>query len=246
MQPITPEIITPDWPAPEGIAACTTTRIGGYSGGSWSSFNLADHVGDDLSIVGQNRAMLNTILGLPSEPAWLKQVHGCDVCVVDHEMKTPESDASICLRPGKVCAVLTADCLPLLLCDEQGTVVSAVHAGWRGLAAGVIEQTVSTLSAYSRDFMAWMGPAIGPAAFEVGEDVYDAFTHYDPLAKAAFTRYQDRWLCDMYLLARQRLQNAGINRIYGGGFCTFTDERRFYSYRRDGTTGRMASLIWIK
>ena len=246
MQPRKPELIIPDWPAPLNIGACTTTRLGGYSDGNWSSFNLADHVADDISAVQKNRKLLIEHLHLPSQPVWLRQVHGCDVCIVDYKVEQPVSDASICSQTGMVCAVLTADCLPLLMCDDQGTVVSAVHAGWRGLAAGVVEQTISRLPAACENIMAWLGPAIGPNAFEVGDDVYDVFTQYNPAANAAFSRHADRWLCDIYLLARQRLQNAGINRIYGGGLCTFTDERRFYSYRRDGTTGRMASLIWIK
>jgi hypothetical protein len=177
---------------------------------------------------------------------WLKQVHGCGVCLVDEKTGQPVSDASISSQPGVVCAVLTADCLPLLICDTDGQHVAAIHAGWKGLAAGVIEQAIAAFPCEPGRLMAWMGPAIGPESFEVGQDVYDVFTSFDAVAKSAFVQHADRWLCDIYLLTRQRLKNAGLDRIYGGGLCTYADNKRFYSYRRDGVTGRMASLIWIK
>ena len=240
-----PEYIVPDWPMPEGISACTTMRTGGYSQGPWTAFNLADHVDDDSSAVQANRELLVASLELPAAPLWLQQVHGCDVCNADTEDRSLISDAVISSRPGVVCAVLTADCLPVLLSSKDGQHVAAIHAGWRGLAAGVIEQTVSQLPAASTSLMAWLGPAIGPMAFEVGEEVRQVFIEQQPEAHPGFTARGEKWLCDLYYLARLRLRSVGVTSIYGGGLCTYTDSQRFYSYRRDGITGRMASLIWI-
>lgn len=229
------ESLIPDWPAPANVRALVTTRAHG---------NLAGHVGDDPDVVAGNRARLRQ--HLPSAPMWLTQVHG--IRCVDFESATPgiEADAVFARGSKAVCAVLTADCLPILLCDEAGTVVAAAHAGWRGLAAGVIEATVAAMSAPGERLLAWMGPAIGPAAFEVGDDVRAAFAAGDPGAAVAFAaRGGGKWSCDLYALARRRLNAMGIERVFGGDRCTFTEHEFFYSYRREGKTGRMASLVWI-
>jgi len=228
------------------VHAVSTTRTGGYSQGPWQSFNLADHVGDDASHVKANRKLLVDRLGLPCEPAWLKQVHGCEVASVDNKAETLECDASMAVGAGVVCAVLTADCLPVLLCSKSGDRVAAVHAGWRGLAAGIIENAVEKLGGDGNDLMAWLGPAIGPGAFEVGEDVYDIFVSQHADSRSAFTRHSDKWLCDIYALARQRLHRLSVSSVFGGVYCTYSNSELFYSYRRDGATGRMANLIWIE
>lgn len=239
--------IVPDWPAPDAVRAYSTTRAGGVSTGVWSSLNLSTDVGDDPAAVAHNRVHVRAELQLPSEPCWLKQVHGS--CVVDWDrtdpIKRPKADAGTTTQPGVVCAVLTADCLPVLLCDVQATRVAAVHAGWRGLAAGVIESALSTFAS-TIGVMAWLGPAIGPESFEVGDDVRDAFLGADPETSPAFHAHgSGKWYTDLYALARHRLQRAGVTQVYGGGACTLRDARRYYSYRRDGITGRMATLIWI-
>jgi YfiH family protein len=238
--------IIPDWPAPKSVRALVTTRNGGVSVGPWASFNLADHVEDDPQAVATNRRLLRERMPeLPTDPLWLKQVHGVDCVAVESSVAGVEADASWSHTAGKVCAVLTADCLPLLLCDESGSVVSAVHAGWQGLAKGVIEASIKNLPVPPASLLAWMGPAIGPKAFEVGADVRDQFFLHDSEAAKAFTSIANgKWLGDLYLLARQRLNALGVTRIYGGGECTVTDAQRFYSFRRDKVTGRMASLIW--
>jgi hypothetical protein len=246
--------IVPDWPAPPNVAALFTTRDGGTgsSPSAYASFNLGDHVGDDPMTVKQNRAALRRFL--PNEPRWLKQVHGTSIVRVDgHDCAAPPSappmgDAAFSRQPGTICGVLVADCLPILLCDHAGTVVAVVHAGWRGLAEGVIERTVSAIGALPSPLMAWLGPAIGPNHFEVGEEVRSAFMTNDKQSSAAFIPHssrEDKWFADLFLLARQRLQKAGVTDIYGGGICTFSNPARFYSYRRDGDTGRMAGLIWL-
>ncbi len=241
MSTVALELITPDWPAPTGVWALTTTRLGGVSPAPYDSLNLGDHVGDAPQAVAENRRILREVL--PSEPRWLSQVHGCSVADAG-ESGPCEADAAIALEPGRVCAVLTADCLPVLLCDKAGTRVAAVHAGWRGLADGVLEATVARMA--GDELMAWLGPAIGPDAFEVGDEVREAFLERDPGAEAAFQPSpQGRWLADLYTLARRRLAAAGVGAVYGGGLCTYTDSERFYSYRRDGVTGRIASLIWL-
>lgn len=238
--------IVPDWPAPARVRAGTTTRQGGVSVAPWNSLNLGDHVSDEPQAVAENRRRLRQARGLPAEPLWLEQVHGIDVIDVATAHGKPMADASVADRPGLVCAVLTADCLPVLLCDVQGTHVGAAHAGWRGLVNGVIEQTVLRMGSPANDLLAWLGPAIGPDAFEVGDEVRQAFIAHDPAAAAAFVPSPaGRWLADIYQLARLRLQRLGVNQIYGGHWCTFTDAERFYSYRREGVTGRMASLIWL-
>jgi YfiH family protein len=239
--------IEPDWPAPAAVRAACTLRSGGVSRGPYSSLNLADHVGDDPSCVARNRALLREDLGLPGEPLWLRQVHGRDAAMgggVDPAGCV--ADASVATGPGIVCAVLTADCLPLLLCDRAGTRVAAVHAGWRGLASGVVEAAVARMQAAPEDLLVWLGPAIGPDVFEVGDEVRDAFLSYDPGGGAAFRPSPaGRWLADIYLVARRRLGLLGVGNVWGGGYCTVTDPDRFFSYRRDGATGRMASLIWL-
>lgn len=249
------ELILPDWPAPPQVRAVSTTRRPGGSGGvsqpPFDSFNLAAHVGDDPQAVASNRAQLAQILSLPTEPHWLQQVHGTDVLALNERTaNNPEADASVAFTPRQVCAVLTADCLPVLFCDRKGTRVAAAHAGWRGLAAGVLEMTLSTLAVEPGQVLAWLGPAIGPQAFEVGDEVRQQFLAFDTNAAQAFVpaaskNNQAHWMADFYLLARQRLQRAGVQAIYGGGLCTFSESQRFFSYRRSGKTGRMATLIWL-
>lgn len=237
-----------DWPSPAGIYAGTSWRRGGVSQGPYASLNLALHVGDDANAVVENRHRL----GLPSEPFWLNQVHGQTVVDAGRISKQDphrviEADAAYTDRVGVICAVLTADCLPVLLCDRQGTRVAAVHAGWRGLAAGIVERTLDALQLPSEHLLAWLGPAIGPNAYEVGEEVRDAFVRENPEAVTAFrpSRPQHWWM-DIYQLARQRLLNRGVSAISGGNHCTWQEAENFYSYRRDGVTGRMASVIWIE
>jgi hypothetical protein len=239
--------IIPEWPAPERVRAVSTTRTGGLSRPPYDSLNLAAHVGDDAGAVAANRLHLGRVLRLPSTPAWLQQVHGTQV-VDAAGVDTPVmADAAYALVPGVVCAVLTADCLPVLLCDRGGRAVAAAHAGWRGLAAGVIEQTVAALPVPGAELMAWLGPAIGAPAYVVGDEVRAAFLTHDPAAETAFRpAASGGWHADLYELARQRLQCLGITEIHGGGCCTFLEPARFYSYRREGVTGRMASLIWLQ
>lgn len=234
--------IQPDWPAPANVHACVTTRAGGASTGPWQGLNLASHVGDDPAHVALNRAWLRA--QLPGEPLWLSQVHGTDCVIAEAATADCEADASVSFRAGQICAVLTADCLPVLFCTQDGQCVAAAHAGWRGLLAGVLENTVRAMRAPPESIMAWFGPAIGPHAFEVGSEVRTAFLAHDMAAAAAFVPHGDKWLADIYALARQRLQAAGVAAIYGGDLCTVSDADRFYSYRRDGASGRMASLIW--
>ena len=236
--------ILPDWPAPDNINACTTTRSGGTSLHAYGSFNLASHVGDDIRHVLKNRSLLKQTLDLPAEPVWLEQVHGTHV-VDAAAASVYKADAAFADVAEKVCVVMTADCLPVLMCNRQGTKVAAAHAGWRGLQAGVIESTIDALQENPADLMLWLGPAIGPQAFEVGDEVRQAFINEIPATKLAFIESRKgHWLADIYQLARIRLQNKGVHEIYGGGLCTYEDASRFYSYRRDGDTGRMASLIW--
>jgi YfiH family protein len=221
-----------------------TLRSGGVSQGLYASLNPASHVNDAADAVLTNRAMIKQMLALPAEPVWLQQVHGVDVVKADQVTDLPEADASFTDQSGVVCAVLTADCLPVLFCGDQGAVIGAAHAGWRGLQVGVIEQTIAAMNC--RDLQVWLGPAIGPAHFEVGDEVREAFVSQNANASVAFSATQaGKWLADIYQLARIRLANLGVEQVYGGGLCTVSDAQRFYSYRRDGAaTGRMASLIW--
>lgn len=238
------EFLIPDWPAPDNVRALQTLRSGGCSPAPWDSLNLGDHVGDDAQRVMANRARLRA--SLPAEPCWLQQVHGIDV--VDAASAAPGSaaDAAYARVPGRVCVVMTADCLPVLFCDRAGTVVAAAHAGWRGLLAGVLEQTLATMGCPAGTVLAWLGPAIGPDNFEVGDEVRTAFVARNAEAATAFRPAGDgKWLADLYALARQRLSSVGVARVYGGDGCTFAERDRFFSYRRDGVTGRQASLIWL-
>jgi len=237
-------MILPDWPAPPRVKSRMTTREGGVSGASWASLNLGDHVGDDPAHVAANRARLRQ--QLPAEPGWLKQIHSARVVELGLDTNR-EADAAFTRQAEQVCAVLTADCLPVLFCDRAGSVVAAAHAGWRGLAGGVLEATVAAMQVPPGGILAWMGAAIGPQAFEVGDEVRQAFVAQHAEASEAFVplTMPGKWLADIYQLARIRLKHVGVNAIYGGGRCTFTEGDSFFSYRRDGITGRMASLIWL-
>jgi YfiH family protein len=240
------EFIHPDWPAPPNVRALTTTRAGGASRGPFASFNLGDHTGDDPPAVAANRAQLRAALNLPAEPLWLKQVHGNEVVNAARAEAGATADGAWTDRPGVVLAALTADCLPLFLCDRVGTKIALLHAGWRGLAAGVIERGVAALGAAGAELLAYLGPAIGPDAYEVGAEVRDAFVARDPgVAEAFRVTTPGRWTADLYTLARRRLRALGVTAVTGGGHCTFRERERFYSFRRNGTTGRMASLLWL-
>lgn len=237
------DFLTPSWPAPANVHALVTTRAGGVSSGVYASLNLGDHVGDEPTAVAENRAILRRATGC--YPLWLKQVHGTAVAINGEARQV--ADGAVSRMPGFACAMMTADCLPVLLCDRAGTVVGAAHAGWRGLCDGVIEATVRAMGVPGAELLAWLGPAIGPTAFEVGGEVREAFLARNLAAEAAFVaRDKNKWLCDIYLLARQRLVEAGVTDISGGDLCTVSDADRFYSYRRDGVTGRMASLVWLE
>lgn len=239
------EQLVPAWSAPARVRAAMTTRAGGVSAGAWASLNLATHVGDDPAAVSENRRRLRTVLELPTEPGWLEQVHGARVAVLPRSDAQP-ADASVCFTPGNVCAVLVADCLPVFLASRDGDRVGIAHAGWRGLAGGVVEATIGALECDPSRLVAWLGPSIGPRAFEVGAEVREAFVAQDPGAEGAFIAGRPgRWLADLPALARRRLAAAGVSAVTGGGLCTYTDADRFYSYRRDGTTGRMAALAWL-
>ena len=240
-----------DWPVPGNVRTLMTTRQGGGSGGAYFSFNLGAHVGDDPLAVSANREGLANWLATESAgaPVWLNQVHGTRVINAASVVgaQPPDADASFSRLPGVVCAVMTADCLPVLFCDAGGMVVAAAHAGWRGLLAGVLEETVAAMGVPGEEILAYLGPAIGPQAFEVGDEVRSSFVAVDVKAAQAFQpAAEGKWLADLYLLARQRLARKGLTRVYGGTDCTFSDAERFYSYRRDGQTGRMASLIWLE
>lgn len=238
------DLLVPDWPAPVRVHAWQTLRTGGCSLAPWGSFNLGDHVGDDPAHVLANRASLRTYL--PSEPLWLKQVHGFAAIDAGNSSRSIEADAAFTRQADTVCAVMTADCLPVLFCDRAGTVVAAAHAGWRGLVAGVLEVTIKNMGVPAGELLVWLGPAIGPQCFEVGDEVRAAFTASDHGAGEAFRpSLPGKWLADIYALARRRLLRSGVEHIYGGGLCTASEHERFFSYRRDGITGRMATLIWL-
>ena len=246
-----PKWIIPDWPAPAHVRAASTLRQGGVSRGHYASLNLGAHVGDHPAAVLENRRRLRTALKLPTEPLWLNQVHGTAVAQPAWHERPPTADvgvfnAALGGQPG-VCAVLTADCLPVLFCDRTGTRIAAAHAGWRGLAGGVLAAAVSALGVPANQLMAWLGPAIGPNAFEVGEEVVQAFTSAQAAAKNAFVaNSRGRWQADLYALARLELGRLGLKEIHGGARCTVAETDSFFSYRRDGQTGRMATLIWLE
>lgn len=240
-------IIIPDWPAPANIRALSTTRQGGVSQSPFDSFNLGGHVSDERHSVDQNRAQLTIQAQLPEPPRWLNQVHGHHVINSQDWQLDIKADAIFSHQKEHVCTIMTADCLPILLCNQQGDTVAAIHAGWRSLAAGIIEQTIRFFQCDPHSIMAWLGPAIGPKQFEVGHDVYDIFCSHFPQAAQAFEATDgSHYLCDIYHLAKQRLIEHGVTAIYGGDLCTVSDKQRFFSYRRDGKTGRMASMIWIQ
>jgi YfiH family protein len=256
--------LTPDWPVPATVRALSTLRGGGVSGPPYASLNLGAHVGDDATAVAGNRRALRDAARLPAEPVWLEQVHGTHVRDLDSQIPVGSTgaaspggpagpaDAAVTRQPGRVCAVLTADCLPVLLASDAGDRVGAAHAGWRGLAAGVIEATVGALGAPPRQLLAWLGPAIGPRHFEVGAEVREEFLRRaaagDTAADdAAFVpNARGRYTADLYALARHRLRRLGVERIYGGGECTYADDARYFSHRRDGRSGRQATLIWLE
>ncbi len=267
-------VIAPDWPAPPGVRAALTLRQGGVSAPPFDALNVGRHTGDAPEAVDENRRRIRQALQLPSEPRWLAQVHGADVVSLDRDepggpaadaarpgsvpraaesgaepcvAEPPRADAAITRVPGRVCAIQVADCMPVLFAARDGTAVGAAHAGWRGLAAGVLETTVRALAAEPARLLAWLGPAIGPDHFEVGEEVRTAFLRSDEGASSAFVRNaRGRWQCDLYALARRRLAALGVGGVYGGGWCTYADPVRFFSYRRDGRCGRMAALVWLE
>jgi hypothetical protein len=240
-------LLKPDWPCPPGVHACSSTRQGGISLPPYDSLNLGLHVDDDPHAVATNRQRLQAMAGLPAEPLWLEQVHGTRVVDAKNWQNGGEADAIFSRHSGQVCAIMTADCLPVLFCDRRGQQVAAAHAGWRGLLNGILQQTVEQFDGPRSDIIAWLGPAIGPQQFEVGTEVYAAFCERYPEAEAAFKHVDEtHCLADIYLLARQQLSQLGIRAVYGGKHCTVTEESLFFSYRRDGVTGRMASLIWIE
>lgn len=248
-------LLLPDWPVPPNVRAAMTTRQGGVSTGPYASLNLGAGVHDDPAHVAENRRRLRVVLDLPAEPGWLKQVHGTTVVRLYHSpppcgegLGAGEiiADASFTTERGGVCAVMAADCLPVLFCDDAGTVVAAAHAGWRGLSAGVLEATVRALPVPPASLMAWLGAAIGPGSFEVGVEVRDAFMSKDAQAAACFKPLpaSGKFLADLYALARLRLESAGVTRVYGSGRCTLREPQHFFSHRRDGRGGRMAALVW--
>lgn len=246
-------LLTPDWPAPASVRACITTRVGGTSTGAYASNNLAMHVGDDPQVVAANRAALARQLALAGEPQWLEQVHGTKVVRARRDGLIRTADGCYTEEAGLACAVLTADCLPILLCDTGGTQVAAVHAGWRGLAKGIVGKALQQFSVPGAQLMAYLGPAIAQPQFEVGVEVLEAFfkaarttRHSEQIAAAFKPGHRPlHFYGDIYALARAELQALGIQKIYGGNFCTYAEPERFYSYRREKTTGRMASLIWL-
>ncbi|MFV8836481.1 peptidoglycan editing factor PgeF [Aquisalimonas sp.] len=238
--------IHPQWPAPAHVRGLSTTRQHGFSEPPYQWLNLGSRTADDPDAVRLNRNYLREHAGLPDDVFWLNQVHGTAVVAAHAGGDEPEADAVWTDRPGLPCGVLTADCLPVLLCDRRGTCVAAAHAGWRGLAAGVLEATVAALPAQPEDLIAWLGPAIGPSRFEVGDDVRQAFLQAGPGASDAFAAgRRGHWYADLYRLASARLRALGVQSVHGGGFCTHTDRDRFFSYRRDGETGRMGTVIWL-
>jgi polyphenol oxidase len=241
------DFIIPNWPAPANVHALQTNRHAGHSHAPFNSLNFGSHVNDNPSHVAQNRQLLSELL--PSGPVWLSQTHSIEVVNAANTDCVPNADASFTTHKNVVCVVMTADCLPVLLCDKAGSIVVAVHAGWRGLCDGALEASIDEACKAAQimpsDLMAWLGPAIGPNAFEVGAEVREQFIAKDAKAETAFKAYGNKWLANIYQLATQRLSNVGITQIYGGDRCTFTEKDQFFSYRRDGVTGRMATMIWL-
>ena len=245
--------LTPEWPAPAVVRALSTQRGGGVSAVPYASLNLASHVGDAAAAVAENRRRLRIAAELPAEPTWLAQVHGTQIADLDavggpagSAVPAGPADGALTRRRGRVCAILAADCLPVLFAEDSGAAIAAAHAGWRGLAGGVLEATVRALAVAPPTLLVWLGPAIGPKHFEIGPEVRDELLRGDPGAHAAFeVNPRGRYLADLSALARRRLERLGIERIYGGGECTYTDGDRYFSYRRDGQTGRQATLIWL-
>ncbi len=244
------EWIVPDWPAPAVVGALMTTRAGGNSRAPYDCLNLGTHVGDDPGAVARNRAVLRA--ALPAEPCWLMQVHGARVARLDHDYQGEDADAAVTRTRGRVCAVMIADCLPVLLCDRDGAAVGAAHAGWRGLSAGVLEATLDAMACEPPRVLAWLGPAIGPRAFEVGAEVRAAFLSAHAQdeccfrAKASGPSGELKWWADLPELARRRLRRKGVQAVFGGHDCTVEDPSRFFSHRRDGRSGRHAALIWLR
>jgi len=240
------EYITPNWPVPENIRCITTTRMGGYSQQEYSSLNLGDHVKDDVKNVEKNRQLIKQDLQLPDNPVWLEQVHGSSVLSLGRD--TPihiNADAAYTNEASVVCAVLTADCLPVTFCDQVGEHIAVAHAGWRGLVNGVLENTLQAMPIANEKIMCWLGPAIGPRVFEVGDDVIDQFVAKDGMQKNAFVKQSnEKYLANIYQLAMNILTKHNVKNVYGGDHCTYSESDTFYSYRRDGETGRMATLIW--
>jgi YfiH family protein len=240
------KIIVPQWPMPEGVGACSSTRVGGVSLPPYDALNLGAHCGDNPEAVEENRRRFYEAAAFPSPPVWLEQVHGNAVLTLTSgEYASKRADASYSNKPGLVCAVMTADCLPVLFCNKAGTEVAAAHAGWRGLCDGVLEETVAHFKDQPENILAWLGPAIGPQAFEVGPEVREAFMAKDDKADSAFRPAGEKYFADIYQLARQRLANVGVTEVFGGERCTLSEKDDFFSYRRDRTTGRMASFIWL-
>ena len=238
--------ITPDWPVPSHVRVLSTLRAGGVSAGPYASLNLAAHVGDGAAAVATNRLLLREAAHLPAEPWWLEQVHGTDVVRHEGANAPARADAAVAFQPGRVCVVMTADCLPVVFADRRGTRVATAHAGWRGLAAGVLEATIAALDTPAAELHAWIGPAISQAAFEVGAEVRAAFMARLPGSEQCFlANERGRFQADLYGLARRVLQAAGVSSVHGGGWCTYDDATRFFSFRRDGVTGRQATLAWL-
>ena len=235
-----------DWPAPPGVRALTTLRHGlGGSQSPFDTFNLGSRCGDGVMVVAENRRQLEAALALPSPPRWLRQVHGMAVAVEPGDDE-PEADAAVTATPGTVLAILTADCLPVVLAAKDGGEIAAAHAGWRGLCTGVLESTVGAMRTPPDQLVAWLGPAAGPQAYEIGTEVFEAFTARDGRARMAFVPTRPgHWRVDLYKQARQRLLDAGMTDVHGGGLCTISDPSRFFSHRRDGRSGRIATLAWI-
>ena len=240
-----PHCLQVEWSAPARVRAAFTSRRGGRSRGPWASLNLGDHVGDEPSAVAANRAALAAHLGITGEPCWLEQIHSDILLNLDDDDAGRRGDAAITSTPHRVATVMVADCLPVLLCDEQGQQVAAVHAGWRGLATGLITKTISAFKAPPAALLAWLGPAIGPVAYRVGDELYTRFTTAEPSNSAAFYHIDHHWHLDLAQLAELQLRAAGVLRIARSGRCVHDDAQNFFSYRRDGETGRMAALIWI-